>query len=167
MNNRILFPFIVLCLIWGSTWSFIKISLATPSKGIWTSITPPLGSSLPKEITISSVLAIDTHPTLKAVPPIKTQVIALVQNVDCFNTTSWLDSFWKIFKNERVVGKVTSAVYSPRLRKNIALALIDVNYSDLGNSVDVEIDKSNFDSTLVEVPFYDPKKKLVKIWVKY
>ena len=27
MNNRILFPFIVLCLIWGSTWSFIKISL--------------------------------------------------------------------------------------------------------------------------------------------
>ena len=27
MNNKILFPFIVLCLIWGSTWYFIKISL--------------------------------------------------------------------------------------------------------------------------------------------
>jgi drug/metabolite transporter (DMT)-like permease len=27
MNNRILFPFIALCLIWGSTWYFIKISL--------------------------------------------------------------------------------------------------------------------------------------------
>ena len=27
MNNKILFPFIALCLIWGSTWSFIKISL--------------------------------------------------------------------------------------------------------------------------------------------
>ena len=66
------------------------------------------------------------------------------------------------FKNERVVGKVTSAVYSPRLKKNIALALIDVDFSDLGKSVDVEIDKSRFDSTLVDVPFYDPKKKLVK-----
>jgi aminomethyltransferase len=70
--------------------------------------------------------------------------------------------FWTIFKNERVVGKVTSAVYSPRLKKNIALALIDVDCSDLGKSVDVEIDKSRFDSTLVDVPFYDPKKKLVK-----
>ena len=27
MNNKILFPFIALCLIWGSTWYFIKISL--------------------------------------------------------------------------------------------------------------------------------------------
>jgi|TARA_B100001093_G_scaffold388303_1_gene374388 drug/metabolite transporter (DMT)-like permease len=27
MNNRILFPFTALCLIWGSTWYFIKISL--------------------------------------------------------------------------------------------------------------------------------------------
>ena len=27
MNNRILFPFIALCLIWGSTWYFIKFSL--------------------------------------------------------------------------------------------------------------------------------------------
>ena len=27
MNNRILFPFIALCLIWGSTWYFIKLSL--------------------------------------------------------------------------------------------------------------------------------------------
>ena len=27
MNNKILFPFIALCLIWGSTWYFMKISL--------------------------------------------------------------------------------------------------------------------------------------------
>ena len=27
MNNKILFPFIALCVIWGSTWYFIKISL--------------------------------------------------------------------------------------------------------------------------------------------
>ena len=27
MNNKILFPFIAICLIWGTTWYFIKISL--------------------------------------------------------------------------------------------------------------------------------------------
>ena len=27
MNNKILLPFIALCVIWGSTWYFIKISL--------------------------------------------------------------------------------------------------------------------------------------------
>ena len=71
--------------------------------------------------------------------------------------------FWNIFKNKGIIGKVTSAVYSPRLKKNIALALINVDFSDLGTYVDVEIEKSRFESTVVEVPFYDPNKKLVKI----
>ena len=34
--------------------------------------------------------------------------------------------------SELCLGKVTSAVYSPRLKKNIALAMIDINHSSLG-----------------------------------
>ena len=45
---------------------------------ICTSITPPIGSSLPVVMTTSSVLAIAIQPIAKVVVPIKTHVIARV-----------------------------------------------------------------------------------------
>ena len=40
-------------------------------------------------------------------------------------------TFWSILKDDKIIGKVTSAVYSPRLKKNIALAMIEINQSKL------------------------------------
>jgi len=68
--------------------------------------------------------------------------------------------FWPIFKDNKKVGKVTSAVYSPRLKKNIALAMIDINFSNLDTELSIIIDKKEINSKVVEKPFYDPKKKL-------
>ena len=68
--------------------------------------------------------------------------------------------FWPIQINGKNIGKVTSAVYSPRLKKNIALAMIDVAVNKLGQSVNVLIDKNTRNSVVVEKPFYDPKKTL-------
>jgi glycine cleavage system aminomethyltransferase T len=70
-------------------------------------------------------------------------------------------TFWKILKDNKQVGKVTSAVYSPRLEKNIALAMINIEYSEIGTELDVKIGDKNFRSNIVEKPFYDPKKKIV------
>jgi glycine cleavage system aminomethyltransferase T len=69
-------------------------------------------------------------------------------------------TFWKILKDNKQVGKVTSAVYSPRLKKNIALAMINIEYSEIGTELDVKIGDKNFKTTIVEKPFYDPKKKI-------
>jgi glycine cleavage system aminomethyltransferase T len=68
--------------------------------------------------------------------------------------------FWPLQKNEKTVGKVTSAVYSPRLKKNIALAMVDVEVSEIGQSLDILIDKDIRQSVVVEKPFFDPKKSL-------
>ena len=68
--------------------------------------------------------------------------------------------FWPLQKNGKTVGKVTSAVYSPRLKKNIALAMVDVKVSELGQSLDILIDKDIRQSVVVEKPFFDPKKSL-------
>ena len=68
--------------------------------------------------------------------------------------------FWPIQMDGKNIGKVTSAVYSPRLKKNIALAIIDVAANKLGQSVNVLIDENIRDSVVVEKPFYDPKKSL-------
>ncbi|WP_440909341.1 glycine cleavage T C-terminal barrel domain-containing protein [Candidatus Pelagibacter sp.] len=69
-------------------------------------------------------------------------------------------TFWKILKDNKQIGKVTSAVYSPRLKKNIALAMVNIEYSEIGIELDVKIGEKNFKSTVVEKPFYDPKKKI-------
>ena len=69
-------------------------------------------------------------------------------------------TFWPILKNGKKIGKVTSAVYSPRLKKNIALAMLEINYSELGNQLDVQTHEGKYSATIVEKPFYDPKKKI-------
>ena len=69
-------------------------------------------------------------------------------------------TFWKIEKNNIEIGKVTSAVYSPRLKKNIALAIVSVDQSELGNKFQANTDEGKFNCVVVEKPFYDPKKKI-------
>jgi glycine cleavage system aminomethyltransferase T len=75
-------------------------------------------------------------------------------------------AFWDILKDGVTIGKVTSAIYSPRLKKNIALAMITAQSAVLGSEVKV-VNKSGIvneagtvSATIVERPFYDPNKKL-------
>ena len=68
--------------------------------------------------------------------------------------------FWSITVGEKKVGKVTSAVYSPRLKKNIALAMVEIQQSKLGNDLTVNIDDVKVVSKVIEKPFFDPKKKI-------
>ncbi|MDC0653624.1 glycine cleavage system protein T, partial [Candidatus Pelagibacter sp.] len=80
--------------------------------------------------------------------------------LDCNPLTGPNTNFWEIVKNGNVVGKITSAIHSPRLKKNIALAMVSVEQSELGNQLDVMINSQLVKATVVEKPFYDPKKKL-------
>ena len=68
--------------------------------------------------------------------------------------------FWEIFCDEKIIGKVTSAVFSPRLEKNIALAMVDKNFTKIGLKLSVEINGVLRDAIIVEKPFFDPKKSL-------
>lgn len=75
-------------------------------------------------------------------------------------------SFWAIQKDNVTIGKVTSAIYSPRLEKNIALAMVAAEYANLGaevkvvNKSGVVSDVGTVTATIVEHPFYDPNKKI-------
>ena len=69
-------------------------------------------------------------------------------------------TFWSIYKNDKEIGKVTSAVYSPRLKKNIALAMLSIDHTEIGGKFKFKTNNSEFDCTVVEKPFYDPKKKI-------
>ena len=68
--------------------------------------------------------------------------------------------FWHVEVNGEVIGKVTSAVYSPRLKKNIALAMVASAHSAVGTTCNVQLVGETRSGTIVPKPFYDPKKQI-------
>ena len=71
-------------------------------------------------------------------------------------------TFWKIENNNIAVGKVTSAVYSPRLEKNIALAMIEKTHTVIGTELKIMSENNILNARVVEKPFFDPGKAVAK-----
>ena len=55
---------------------------------------------------------------------------------------------------------VSGQFKKPRLKKNIALAMVEINNSKIGNNLKVIFDDKEINSKIIEKPFYDPKKKI-------
>ena len=72
-------------------------------------------------------------------------------------------TFWPVNKDGIAIGKVTSAVYSPRLDQNIALAMIAASHAEIGTVVEVSMPHGPAHATIVERPFFDPNKKLAAV----
>ena len=68
--------------------------------------------------------------------------------------------FWPMNHAGETIGKVTSAVYSPRLERNIALAMVAIAHAAIGTELEVVLPSGPVTATVVERPFYDPKKSL-------
>jgi glycine cleavage system aminomethyltransferase T len=69
-------------------------------------------------------------------------------------------TFWPVSHESAVIGKVTSAIHSPRLKQNIALAMVSVGHAARGTKVEVTTATGLRQATVVDRPFYDPKKTL-------
>jgi aminomethyltransferase len=81
--------------------------------------------------------------------------------IDCKPLSGPNTTFWELKKDNINIGKITSAVYSPRLKKNIALAMVSIEQCEIGNELKVNTNEGLFNCKIVEKPFYDPKKKIV------
>ena len=120
----------------------------------------------PFEVGLDRLVSFDTdidYVGKEALKKIKTEGIKRKQIgliLDCDPLKGPNTTFWEIIKDNKIIGKVTSAVYSPRLKKNIALAIISIGESKIGNIIDVKTSSSVIKGTIVEKPFFDPKKKI-------
>ena len=94
---------------------------------------------------------------IKAEGPARKQVGLIIDSEPLKgpNTT-----FWTINKDGETIGKVTSAVYSPRLEQNIALAMVAAEHANIGAKVEIVSGSGPARATIVERPFYDPKKQI-------
>ena len=80
--------------------------------------------------------------------------------IDCDPLRGPNTTFWPVINNKKIIGKVTSAVYSPRLKKNIALAIVSIHHSKIGLRVEVKHDDKIYKAIIVEKPFYDASKTI-------
>jgi glycine cleavage system aminomethyltransferase T len=67
---------------------------------------------------------------------------------------------WPALDGDSVVGKVTSAIYSPRLQRNIGYCWLPKARSAMGSTVAVDTEWGRRMATVVEMPFVDPDKRI-------
>jgi glycine cleavage system aminomethyltransferase T len=71
---------------------------------------------------------------------------------------------WPVLEDRsgQQVGQVTSAVWSPRLKKNIGYAWVPTEHSAQGTHLSVETDDGTRQATVAPMPFIDPGKVIPK-----
>jgi aminomethyltransferase len=75
-----------------------------------------------------------------------------------FNMTKW-----PVSAAGAPVGRITSAIYSPGLKKNIGYAMLPVEHAELGTVLSVAVpDAGERKATVVPRPFVDPGKGIPK-----
>lgn len=68
-------------------------------------------------------------------------------------------SHYPVYRNNELIGEVTSGTQSPTLKKNIGLALVKSEFSSLGTEFEVEIRGKRLNAVVVATPFYKREKK--------
>ncbi|NRG19689.1 glycine cleavage system protein T [Rhizobiales bacterium] len=70
------------------------------------------------------------------------------------------DEHWPVTRDGQIIGRVTSAIYSPRLKKNIALAMVARRHTGIGTRAVVDMFAELRTCEVVPKPFYDPGKSI-------
>ena len=68
------------------------------------------------------------------------------------------ENFWPVNNENKKVGRVSRAYYSPRVGKNIALAIVDIEYADEGTIVSVDSPYGDLESKVVNIPWFQADK---------
>jgi len=70
---------------------------------------------------------------------------------------------WPVSAGGKVVGQATSAIWSPRLKKNIGYAMVPVAQAEPGTKLTVQVaGAGEREATVVPMPFIDPTKEIPK-----
>ena len=68
------------------------------------------------------------------------------------------ENFWPVNNNDKKVGRLSRAFFSPRLKKNIGLAIVDIDFADEGTQLSVDSPNGDLLSKVVSLPWYNADK---------
>ena len=69
------------------------------------------------------------------------------------------ENFWPVKSDDNKVGRVSRAFFSPRLQKNIALAIVDIEHAEENTTVVVETPNGDLKSKVVSLPWFKADKE--------
>lgn len=70
---------------------------------------------------------------------------------------------WPVEDGAKTVGRVTSAIWSPRLERNIGYAMVPVAHAEIGSTIHVRVPDGDLRAArVVPRPFFDAKKSIPK-----
>ena len=69
---------------------------------------------------------------------------------------------WPVLLDGRVVGRVTDAIHSPRLERNIGYAWVPIEAATIGTTLQVDTPEGEGSATVARLPFIDPGKRIPK-----
>ena len=69
------------------------------------------------------------------------------------------ENFWSVKSNNKKVGRLSRAFFSPRLKKNIGLAIIDIDFAEEGTTVSVASPNGDLTSKVVSLPWFQADKE--------
>ena len=69
------------------------------------------------------------------------------------------ENFWPVFDiNNEKIGRLSRCFFSPRLKKNIGLAIIDINYTEPGTALIIESPKAHLNAQVHALPWFSAEK---------
>jgi aminomethyltransferase len=74
----------------------------------------------------------------------------------------WLEDFAPVRSGGEVVGKLTSASHSFRMKQNLGYAWVPIGLADPGTPLEIDLPGGRVAATVAPLPFWDPKKDVPK-----
>ena len=69
------------------------------------------------------------------------------------------ENFWPVLdKNGKKVGRLSRCFYSPRLKKNIGLAIVDTSASEEGNQLLIDSPLIKYNAVICKLPWFPAEK---------
>ena len=69
------------------------------------------------------------------------------------------ENFWPVFDvNNKKIGRLSRCFFSPRLKKNIGLAIIDINYTEPETALIIESPKAHLNAQVHALPWFPAEK---------
>ena len=71
------------------------------------------------------------------------------------------ENFWPVLDGKDTkIGRLSRCFYSPRLEKNIGLAIVDIHYSKPGTEIIVQAPYEQISSIVVDLPWFEAEKEV-------
>ena len=75
------------------------------------------------------------------------------------------EHFWPVLNLEgKKIGRLSRCIYSPRLKKNIGLAIVDSHATEEGNKVIIESPELKYNAIVAKLPWFPAEKDTNLLW---